>query len=210
MKFLISDHGSSEASSTSGGHHQNSGEIEKQPRIWKFLWSSSVISDIVLQVILKPLTCVNLVWFETWYLDFKPDFRANLNLKKLKICFTMAQLNFSSRNKLAVELICQSCTLRFWKKEMNAVMMNMKRLSSGYQCKKCTISNFITYGNNLISQLLEIFLFFCRLFNYIPRESPDFDVFKACSIRWSSNQQYPSGHPRLHQLLAHNLWNLKR
>jgi len=159
VKFLISDHGSSEASSTSGGHHQNSGEIEKQPRIWKFLWSSSVISDIVLQVILKPLTCVNLVWFETWYLDFKPDFQANPNSKKLKICFTMAQLNFSSQNKLVVELICQSCTLRFWKRGTNEVTMNMKRLSSGYQCYSTTFQEKVqtlTFSKHVPSDGLQI------------------------------------------------------
>lgn len=100
------------------------------------------------------------MWFETWYLDPLPDFRANLSSKKLKICFTMAQLNFSSQNKLVVELICQSCTLRFWKRGTKEVTMNMKRLSSGYQCKKCSIANFITCGDHWISQFLKIFILF--------------------------------------------------
>lgn len=33
---------------------------------------------------------------------------------------------------------------------------------------------------------------------------------KATAIRWASSSEYPSGHPRLHQLFAHNLWSLKR
>jgi len=48
------------------------------------------------------------------------------------------------------------------------------------------------------------------LFTHIPRDSPDLDAFKANAIRWSSNQENPSGHPRLHQLMAYDLWNLKR
>lgn len=48
------------------------------------------------------------------------------------------------------------------------------------------------------------------LFRWIPKESPDFDAFKASSIRWAASQEYPSGHPRLHQLLAYNLWSSKR
>ena len=48
------------------------------------------------------------------------------------------------------------------------------------------------------------------LFQQMPRESPDFDVFKAKSIQWTSSQENPSGHPRLRQLLAYNLWSSKR
>ena len=49
-----------------------------------------------------------------------------------------------------------------------------------------------------------------NLFQQIPRESPDFDGFKAKAIQWTSSQENPSGHPRLRQLLAYNLWSCKR
>ena len=49
-----------------------------------------------------------------------------------------------------------------------------------------------------------------KLFEKIPRDSPYFDNFKSQAIQWSSTDQYSSGHPRLHQLIAHNLWSSKR
>ena len=49
-----------------------------------------------------------------------------------------------------------------------------------------------------------------RLYVSIPSSLPDKDVFLAEAVKWSSDKQYPSGHPRLHQLLAYEFWKLKR
>jgi len=89
-------------------------------------------------------------------------------------------------------------------------LFKSKQISSGTDLSKLYIEVLEKRNERSDDEYEEAFKRISVLFNYIPRESPDFDVFKACSIRWSSNQQYPSGHPRLHQLLAHNLWNLKR
>jgi len=48
-----------------------------------------------------------------------------------------------------------------------------------------------------------------KLFGKIPRESAYFDNFKSQAIQWSSTE-HKSGHPRLHQLIAYNLWSSKR
>ena len=49
-----------------------------------------------------------------------------------------------------------------------------------------------------------------KLFGKIPRESAYFDNFKSQAIQWSSTENHSSGHPRLHQLIAYNLWSSKR
>jgi len=49
-----------------------------------------------------------------------------------------------------------------------------------------------------------------RLYTSIPPSLPDKDVFLSQAVKWSSDKQNPSGHPRLHQLLAYEFWKLKR
>ena len=49
-----------------------------------------------------------------------------------------------------------------------------------------------------------------KLFDKFPRDSPYYDNFKSQAIQWSSSETYRSGHPRLHQLIAHNFWTSKR
>jgi len=65
-----------------------------------------------------------------------------------------------------------------------------------------------SYYLTLVEDCSQIISF--RLYGNIPRENVDVDVIKATAIRWASTHEYPNGHPRLHQLLAHNLWSLKR
>jgi len=49
------------------------------------------------------------------------------------------------------------------------------------------------------------------LFASIPSSLPDKDVFLSQAIKWSSDKRdYPSGHPRLHQLLAYEFWKIKK
>lgn len=89
-------------------------------------------------------------------------------------------------------------------------LFKCKQISSGTDLSKLFIEVLGKRNQRTQDELEKAFKRIAILFNHIPRESPDFDAFKATSIRWSSNQEFPSGHPRLHQYLAHNLWNLKR
>lgn len=49
-----------------------------------------------------------------------------------------------------------------------------------------------------------------KIFDKFPRDSPYYDNFKSQAIQWSSSETYRNGHPRLHQLIAHNFWTSKR
>jgi len=49
-----------------------------------------------------------------------------------------------------------------------------------------------------------------RLYSCIPLSLPDKDNFLGQAVKWSSDKHNPSGHPRLHQLLAYEFWKLKK
>ena len=49
-----------------------------------------------------------------------------------------------------------------------------------------------------------------RLYLLVPLSSPDRDGLLSSSISWSKSSVHPMGHPRLHQMLAYNLWNAQR
>lgn len=85
------------------------------------------------------------------------------------------------------------------------------QISSGTDLSKLYVEVLSQSDSVRTSDQLEIvFQRVAELFRLIPKSSPDFDAFKATSIRWAASQEYPSGHPRLHQLLAYNLWSCKR
>jgi len=49
-----------------------------------------------------------------------------------------------------------------------------------------------------------------KLYTSIPASLPDKDNFLGQAVKWSSDKHNPSGHPRLHQLLAYEFWKLKK
>ena len=49
-----------------------------------------------------------------------------------------------------------------------------------------------------------------RLHSCIPIDLPDKDAFLSQALKWSTTKSHPSGHPRLHQLLAYEFWKVKR
>lgn len=50
-----------------------------------------------------------------------------------------------------------------------------------------------------------------RLYSLIPAALPDKETFRVQAVAWSrAGNKYPTGHPKLHQLLAHELWKYKR
>ncbi len=49
-----------------------------------------------------------------------------------------------------------------------------------------------------------------RLYSHVPWDSPERDAVAAAAIRWSTPEGSQHGHPRLHQMFAHNLWRARR
>ena len=49
-----------------------------------------------------------------------------------------------------------------------------------------------------------------RMHTSIPAHLPDKEGFLAQALKWSIDKSNPSGHPRLHQLLAYEFWKAKR
>jgi len=89
-------------------------------------------------------------------------------------------------------------------------LFKKKQISSGTDLSKLYIEVLEKRDDRTEDEREKAFQRLASLFQQMPRESPDFDVFKAKSIQWTSSQDNPSGHPRLRQLLAYNLWSSKR
>ena len=66
---------------------------------------------------------------------FKTDFQVNQNSKKLKIYFTMEQMNFSDINKREVVQIYPNCLQKFWENEILEQTLKKRQLSKELRCK---------------------------------------------------------------------------
>jgi len=89
-------------------------------------------------------------------------------------------------------------------------LFKKKQISSGTDLSKLYIEVLEKRDDRTEEEREKAFQRLANLFQKIPRESPDFDAFKAKAIQWTSSHENPSGHPRLRQLLAYNLWSCKR
>ena len=89
-------------------------------------------------------------------------------------------------------------------------LFKRNQISSGSDLSKLYIEVLGKREQRTPEELEKAFQRIVQLYKYIPRDSPDFDAFKAQSMRWATSNEHPSGHPRLHQLLAYNLWSSKR
>jgi len=89
-------------------------------------------------------------------------------------------------------------------------LFKKKQISSGTDLAKLYIEVLEKRDDRTEDEREKAFQRLASLFQQMPRESPDFDVFKAKSIQWTSSQDNPSCHSRLRQLLAYNLWSSKR
>ena len=89
-------------------------------------------------------------------------------------------------------------------------LFKRNQISSGTDLSKLYIEVLEKRSLRTDTELEDAFQRVADLFKNVPKDSPDYDAYKAQALRWAASQQYPSGHPRLHQLLAYNLWSFKR
>ena len=85
-----------------------------------------------------------------------------------------------------------------------------KQIGSGTDLAKLFVEVLEKTNERTSAELEKSYQRLAKLFREIPIDSPDIDTFKATTIRWAATQEHPAGHPRLHQLMAYNLWSSKR